>query len=103
MERVAEHCGSQGLILIPASAYAEMLVRPLRAGTADRFDAFVDRREVELVPVDRALAHVAAQLGAAHPSLRPADALVLATAHAREAELLTFDDRLRRIADTYLA
>lgn len=103
IERFGEQDAADGAFLIPASAYAEMLVHPLRAGTAHRFDAFVDRREVELVPIDRAIARAAAQLRVDHGSLRLGDALVLATARAREADLLTFDDRLRRIADTHLS
>jgi predicted nucleic acid-binding protein len=101
-ERIAVHYASTSPLLLPASAYAEMLVRPLRAGTADGFEAFVDRQEVELVPVDRALARAAARLRADHASLRLGDALVLATARVRDADLLTFDDRLRRIAGQHL-
>ena len=102
-ERVAEHYARRSQILIPASAYAELLVHPLRAGTSAGVEAFVDRPEVELVAIDRSLARTAAQLRADHASLRLGDALVLATTQARNAELLTFDERLRRIARRYAA
>ncbi len=84
-------------LLMPVTAYAEMLVHPLRAGTDAGVERFVGRREVFLVPVDRRLARAAAGLRAAHASLRLSDAFVLATALEREAGLLTFDDRLRRM------
>lgn len=85
-------------LLMPVTAYAEMLVHPLRAGTAAGVEAFVDRREVSLVVVDRTLARTAAVLRARHRSLRLSDAIALAAAERRDAELLTFDPGLRRIA-----
>lgn len=83
--------------LVASSAYAEALVRPLRAGTDQTVEEFVDRGVVEVVPVDRALARQAAQLRARHAALRLPDALTLATALTRDAELLTFDRRMRSI------
>lgn len=97
-ERLAAHYARLSRILLPASAYAELMVHPLRAGTAANVEAFVDRPEVEVVAIDRGLARAAAQLRADHGTLRLGDALVLATALVRDAELLTFDERLRRIA-----
>ncbi len=83
---------------LAASAYSEVLVAPLRDGHAETVERFIARGQVEIVPLDRTLAREAAGLRALYGSLRLGDALVLATALAREAELLTFDDRLRRIA-----
>jgi predicted nucleic acid-binding protein len=80
-----------------ASAYSETLVRPLAAGLGDRVEAFVDGLRVEIVPVDRGIARRAAELRAEHGALRLPDALVLATAQLREAQLLTFDDRLSQL------
>lgn len=85
-------------LLIAATAYTETLIRPLRDGYGDTVERFLERGPVEVVPIDRSVARAAARLRADHASLRLGDALVLATAHAREAELLTFDERLGRIA-----
>jgi predicted nucleic acid-binding protein len=85
-------------LLLVASAYAEILVGPMRKGHADVVEGFVRDSRTEVVPIDAELARSAARLRARHRSLRLADALVLACAHHHEAELLTFDDRLRRIA-----
>ncbi|MDQ3587233.1 MAG: PIN domain-containing protein [Actinomycetota bacterium] len=88
----------EGDLLLAASAYAEALVKPLRDGTGDVVERFVERALVEVVPISRATARRAAELRARHRVLRLGDALVLASAQAHDAELLTFDDRLRRIA-----
>lgn len=81
-----------------ASAYSETLVRPLEVGLGDRVEAFVDGLRVEIVPASRQIARRAARLRAEHTALRLLDAFVAATAQVRGADLLTFDDRLRRLA-----
>ncbi len=83
---------------ISASAYAEVLVHPIRSQRDDIVDAFLDRLGVEIAPLERPLARRAAALRARHPNLRFPDALVLATAQETNAQLLTFDDRLDRFA-----
>jgi predicted nucleic acid-binding protein len=88
----------QGALLMAASAYSEILVHALRVGNGDLVDDFVDRLRIEIVPADRAIARLAARLRAENAALRLSDALVVATAQARGAGLLTFDDRLRRLA-----
>lgn len=80
-----------------ASAYGEMMVRPLAKGYGDEIDAFLDGMGVEIMPLDRALAQQVAALRNEHPSLPLPDAAVLAAARLRDAELLTFDERLRRL------
>ncbi|CAN5173513.1 hypothetical protein BH20ACT20_BH20ACT20_04780 [soil metagenome] len=85
-------------LLLVASAYAEVLVGPMRRGHEGIVDGFVRDSRTEVVPVDAELARSAGWVRARHRSLRLPDALVLACAHRHEAELLTFDDRLRRIA-----
>ena len=85
-------------LLIPASAYAETLVRPMRDGRDDEYERFVDCAGVTVMPLDRDLARSAARLRAKRRSLALGDALVLATALERGAELLTFDQRLQRAA-----
>ncbi|HET6999644.1 MAG TPA: PIN domain-containing protein [Solirubrobacterales bacterium] len=88
---------SDAQLIMAASAYSETLVRPLALGLGDRVEAFVDGLRIEIVPADREIARTAAQLRAANGGLRLPDALVVATAQLRDAELLTFDERLRQL------
>jgi predicted nucleic acid-binding protein len=85
-------------VIVGASVYAEVMVRPLQRGTEATVDAFLDSIGVRVVAVDRAIAYRAARLRARHQSLRLPDALPLATALVHEAELLSLDRRLRRVA-----
>jgi predicted nucleic acid-binding protein len=85
-------------IIIGASAYGEVMVRPLQRGTDAKVDEFLDAIGARVVVVDRVLARLAADLRARHRSLRLPDVLSLATALASDAELLTLDQRLRRAA-----
>jgi len=82
---------------VVASAYAETMVRPLADGYGEEIDSFLDSFGVEIVDLDRALARRIAALRSEHPSLPLPDAAVVAAACQREAELLTFDERLRRL------
>ncbi len=84
-------------LLMASSAYAEAIIEPLRAGQGELVDGFVDASRIAIVSIDRGIARQAAALRAQHGSLRLGDALVLAVAREREASLLTFDARLRRI------
>ncbi len=85
--------------LIAATTYVEILVGPDQAGRGEVVDRFLHDRQIEFVPADRPIARRAAALRGAHASLRLGDALALATALERDAELLTFDKRLMRIRD----
>jgi predicted nucleic acid-binding protein len=80
-----------------ASAYAEVMVKPLARGRAEIVEEFLDAFGIELVPIDRRIALRAAALRAEHAWLRLPDALVRAAAEAREARLLTFDQRLAQL------
>lgn len=76
-------------IVVPASAYAEAMVRPSAIGAAaqDRVDRFLEDVAAEVAPATRAIARRAAELRAAHGArLRLPDALVLATALVLDAE-----------------
>lgn len=86
------------LLILPASAYAEVMVRPMKAGKAEDVDSFIDATGIEIVDLDRRGAGLAAELRARHRSLRLGDALVLATAQMLDADLLTFDKSLGRLA-----
>lgn len=84
-------------LVIPASAYAECLVAPLRRGpeAAAVVDDVVDALPARVVPITRATARAAAALRASHGrALRLPDALVVATAIDLGADrLLTTDAR----------
>jgi predicted nucleic acid-binding protein len=84
-------------IVLPASAYAECLVAPLRRGpeAAAIVDDLLDALPVRVVPITRETARSAAVLRAQHGrALRLPDALVIATAiAARGARILTTDGR----------
>jgi len=69
-------------------------------GLGDKVEAFVDGLQVEIVPADRQIAFRAAQLRAEHAALRLPAAFVAATAQLRGAELLSFDERLRALAQS---
>jgi len=85
-------------LIVGASVYAEVLVRPLQQGTDAKIDEFLDATGTLVLSVDRPLARRAAQLRARHRSLRLGDALSLATALEHDGQLITLDQRLWRLA-----
>ncbi|MEY2513812.1 MAG: hypothetical protein QOJ89_1170 [bacterium] len=85
-------------VLVCASVFAEVMVRPSQHGTEATVDEFLDAIGATVVVVDRGLARRAAHLRARHPALRLPDALSLAAALTSGAELLTFDHALSRSA-----
>ncbi len=90
-------------LLLGASVYAEVMVRPLERGTGEKVDDFLDAAKVAVADLDRSLARRAAHLRARHRSLRLGDALSLAAALVHGAPFLSFDQRLRRVAERELA
>ena len=96
---VIENARSDELIL-PASAFAEILVAPYRqsADAVARFEATLAEVPVRIEPLTATIARRAASLCAAHARLRLADALVLATAAEAGAVVLTADRALARHA-----
>ncbi len=82
-------------LVLPASAYAECLVWPFRAGAeaVARMESFIDVLPATVREADRSVARLAAQLRARHgPVLKLPDALVIATAVAVGADrILTTD------------
>jgi predicted nucleic acid-binding protein len=85
-------------LIVGASVYAEVMVRPLQHSTDAKVDEFLDATATRVLAVDRALARRAAQLRARHRSLRLGAALSLATALDHDAQLITLDQRLQRVA-----
>lgn len=83
-------------VAIPASAFAEALVAPSRAGGAAvaAVRDFSDRLSLAIIELDAEIAVVAARLRARHgPKLRLPDALVVATALHLDADALVTTDR----------
>ena len=85
-------------LVLPAAAYAEVLVNPSRRGVQAIaiVDTFLDAMPIQIEPVSRAIAADAASLRARHRrGLRLPDALVVATAERLGADrLLTTDAHL---------
>ncbi len=82
-------------LVLPASAYAEILVAPLRRG----MEAVARARQVmadlaiRIEPLTTEVADRAALLRARHASLRLPDAFVLATGETLEADVVLTADR----------
>jgi predicted nucleic acid-binding protein len=88
-------------LVLPATAYAEILVAPARkrSGAVDRVEEALSALTVRLEPVTPTIARSAATLRARHRSLRLPDALVLATADVLgAAKVLTADRAWPRIS-----
>lgn len=87
-------------LVLPASAYAEVLVDPWRAGieSVGIVRRFLEEIGIGIEPLTADCAARAARLRAAHRSLRLPDALVLATAEAMDAVALTADRSWARVS-----
>lgn len=88
-------------LVLPASAYAEVLVGPLRrrAAAVATIQALLSALAVRIEPLTADIAVAAASLRARHPSLRLPDAFVLATADTLDdAIVLTADRAWRKIS-----
>ena len=82
----------------PASAYSETLVAFARANRVADARESVAGMGITVTPLTARIAERAAALRAQHRRLRLPDALVLATARELEADLLTYDIPLARVA-----
>lgn len=94
VEALRGHEGDE--LLLPASAFAEMMVAPSRAGraAAERAESALRDLAIRIVPLDEAAAREAASLRAGGSGLRLPDALVIGTARATRCdELVTGDAR----------
>ncbi len=82
-------------LILPASAFAEVLVGPSRKGpkVVAPVQALVRRVPLEIQPLDADIAVAAAALRARHTSLKLPDALVIATADHLNADHLVTTDR----------
>jgi predicted nucleic acid-binding protein len=82
-------------LVIPASALAEALVGPSRHGARSVATVrdLIARVPFEISPLDESVAIVAAELRTRHKSLKLPDALVIATAIVRDADVVLTTDR----------
>lgn len=83
-------------LVVPAAAYAEVMVKPFTRGAdaAGKVDEFVDALPAVVEPVTRSIAAEAARLRARHGrALRLPDAMIIATATALEADRILTTDR----------
>ena len=88
-------------LVLPASAYAEILVGPFRTGAAaiTKVESFLTDFSIHIAAVDAGTAKRAALHRSRHRSLRLPDALVLATADAMGAsKVLTANRTWTRIS-----
>jgi predicted nucleic acid-binding protein len=82
-------------LVVPASAYAEILVAPLRQSpsSGDAVDDFLEALPASVEPATRQIARMAASLRAEHGGrLRLPDALVVATAIVLDASRVVTTD-----------
>jgi predicted nucleic acid-binding protein len=88
------------VLVLPVSAYGEILVDPWRRGldAVAIVRGFVKDLGIRIEPLTEDIAERAARLRARHESLRLPDALVLATADALDAAALTCDRAWRHVS-----
>jgi predicted nucleic acid-binding protein len=87
-------------LVLPASAYAETLVRPAQHGQLKQARERIARLGLDVHPIDVAVAEGAATMRARIPALRLPDALVLACADLIDAESVwTADARWAKHSD----
>lgn len=79
-------------LALPASALAETLVAPARAGKLEEARQSIQALELLIADVDEDVALEAARWRSRHGHLRLPDALVLAAAEVRDASLLLTGD-----------
>jgi len=90
----ADHAGRE--LIVPASAYSEVLVAFARAGRTVEARQAIAAMGIAVEPLEADTAARAAELRARHRHLRLPDAMVLAAATPAGRELLTYDTRLAK-------
>ena len=97
-DEVAKHLPDQQDWLVPTMVQLELakwLAREVGEDRADQVIAFT--QDCQVVPIDTEIALVAAE-ACRENRLATADAIILATARAREASLVTYDGHFKHIA-----
>ncbi len=95
---IASHRADE--MVIPASAYAEILVGPCRSGARalEKIHGFLESAAIRVHPIDAEIAKQAGKLRAKHSTIKLPDALVLATGLNLSADvILTADKNWRKI------
>ena len=87
-------------LFAPASAYAEALVAFARADRTDEAREAIAGMGITIAPLTATMAERAAAIRAQHKDLRLPHAIVLACAEELEADLLSYDERLRQVLST---
>lgn len=85
-------------LLLPASAYSELLVAFARAHRLEEARRAVAAMGITIVSLTDTIAERAAELRARHSRLRLPDAIVLATAQEMGGSLLSYDRKLSQLA-----
>jgi predicted nucleic acid-binding protein len=98
VEEVERADEAERKLLAPASAYSEALVAFARIGRVHDAREAIAGMGITIAALTAPIAERAAGLRARRDSLRLPDALVLATAHEEDGELLTYDAHLARTA-----
>jgi predicted nucleic acid-binding protein len=93
---VADEAGHD--LLTPASAYSEALVAFARVGRLEDARNALAAMGITVTPLTAMMAERAAELRARHKRLRLPDAMMLACARELNGELLSYDQRLARLA-----
>lgn len=99
-----EKCASDDLV-VPAVAYAEVLVGALRRGRAAvrTVEGFLEEAVVRVEPLTEPIARLGAELRARQGKLRLADALIIATGEALGTDrILTADASWRTVSKRVL-
>lgn len=78
---------------VPASALAETLVGPARAGRLEEVRRKIDMLDLGVIPIGEEIAVEAARLRGRHRSLRLPDALVIASGEILDAHSILTGDR----------
>ena len=90
-EALREH--QMDVLSLPASAYAEVLTRPARAGQLESVRDDIAALGARIKAIDERVAEDAARLRARFRSLRLPDALVIAEGEASSADKILTTDR----------
>ena len=88
-------------LVVPATAYSEVLVHPYREGRAEasRIERFFKEMAIRVEPIGLEIARRAARLRARHSRIRLPDALVIATADELGAgRILTADASWKQVS-----
>jgi predicted nucleic acid-binding protein len=85
-------------LFVPASAYSEALVAFARANRIKDAREAITAMGLTITPLTATIAEHAAELRARHERLRLPDAIVLASAHELNGQLLSYDHNLARLA-----